>query len=43
MASDVSTGRRSQTQETGFGGLQALVGGNEGPGWIGLVILIGWN
>ena len=33
----------SPAKETGFGGLQALVGGNEGPGWIGLVILIGWN
>ena len=33
----------SQAKETEFGSLQALVGGNEGLGWIGLVILIGWN
>ena len=32
---DVCTGRCSQAKETGFGSLQALVGGNEGPGWIG--------
>ena len=40
---NVCSGLRPQTKKSGFGGLQALVGGNEGPGLIGLVILIGWN
>ena len=33
----------SQAEESVFGRSPVLLAGNEGPGWIGYVILIGWN